>query len=148
MKWSFGKNLEKSELRFGYIMKVRRKGSTHRTYVPIHIVCHCPFALRCTSSFVANQAPMQTRKLPLNGNITVLHTTSSLCLTITLNVVCTLSLSGHACRGIYQPITSATVLNFHLKTSSVVITYRILDQNSTHTRTLTTRAKFYKLALT
>ena len=38
--------------------------------------------------------------------------------------------NGHPCNGTYQPITSATVFNFHLKSSTVVITYRILDQQS------------------
>jgi hypothetical protein len=39
-------------------------------------------------------------------------------------------LAGHACTGVYQPVTAATVLNFHLKSSTVVITYRVQDQNS------------------
>jgi hypothetical protein len=38
--------------------------------------------------------------------------------------------NGHPCTGLYQPRTSAVVLNFLLKTSSVVITYRIVDQDS------------------
>lgn len=38
--------------------------------------------------------------------------------------------NGHPCTGVYQPTTNAMVFNFHLKASTVVITYRVLDQNS------------------
>eukprot|EP00466_Bigelowiella_natans_P017963 jgi/Bigna1/88324/estExt_fgenesh1_pg.C_300156 len=36
---------------------------------------------------------------------------------------------GHLCSGVFQQNTKVYVLNFHLKTSTVVITYRILDKN-------------------
>jgi hypothetical protein len=80
LKWSFGKNLSKSELRFGYVMKLRTDPNAPR------------------GSNVQTSFEWQY--------------------------------NGHPCVGTYQPITSATVLNFHLKSSTVVITYRILDQHT------------------
>jgi len=42
------------------------------------------------------------------------------------------ALIGYRCSGVFQPTTNVMVLNFFLKTSAVVITYRITDQNSKH----------------
>lgn len=40
-------------------------------------------------------------------------------------------LIGHLCTGVFQRCTSVFVLNFHLKTKVVAITYRVVDKNST-----------------
>jgi len=38
--------------------------------------------------------------------------------------------NGQSCSGVYQSQTGTAVFNFHLKSSTVVITYRILDQDT------------------
>jgi len=76
LKWSFGRNLEKKELRFGYVMKFFQKKESSS------------------------------------------------------EVIIQWQYNGQACSGVYQSQTGTAVFNFHLKSSTVVITYRILDQDT------------------
>eukprot|EP00455_Lapot_gusevi_P022935 TRINITY_DN2387_c0_g2_i1.p1 TRINITY_DN2387_c0_g2~~TRINITY_DN2387_c0_g2_i1.p1 ORF type:complete len:214 (+),score=27.94 TRINITY_DN2387_c0_g2_i1:116-757(+) len=75
LKWSFGKSLEKDELRFGYVMKFCRNPSNEETQ-------------------------MQWQY------------------------------AGESCSGVYQAATGAAVLHFALKSSTVIITYRIVDPST------------------
>jgi len=78
LKWSFGKTAEKSELRFGYVMKFLEE---------------------------ANREDGADTKIEWQYN-------------------------GHACSGTFQPSTNSIVLSFQLLNSTVIITYRIIDQHS------------------
>eukprot|EP00160_Parvularia_atlantis_P000208 Unigene10168_Nuclearia_a/m.31065 Unigene10168_Nuclearia_a/g.31065 ORF Unigene10168_Nuclearia_a/g.31065 Unigene10168_Nuclearia_a/m.31065 type:complete len:133 (-) Unigene10168_Nuclearia_a:79-477(-) len=75
LKWSFGRTLQRNELRGGYIMKC--------THVP------------------------KTGEVQLDWQY-----------------------SGVPCSGRFFPATSAIVLNFFLRASTVVATYRILDADT------------------
>mmetsp|Transcript_3312 Transcript_3312/g.4807 ORF Transcript_3312/g.4807 Transcript_3312/m.4807 type:complete len:173 (+) Transcript_3312:26-544(+) len=78
LKWSFGRGLKPSDLRFGYVMKF-------------------------------NTGDAESKK----SESTAIEW----------------QYCGHRCSGVFQQNTKVFVLNFHLKTSTVVITYRILDKN-------------------
>uniref|UniRef100_A0A6U2XJE1 Uncharacterized protein n=2 Tax=Lotharella globosa TaxID=91324 RepID=A0A6U2XJE1_9EUKA len=80
LKWSFGRGLKPTELRFGYVMKFNTADGDKKT----------------------------------SSDTTAIEW----------------QYCGHLCNGVFQQNTKVYVLNFHLKTSTVVITYRILNKNS------------------
>ncbi|EFA84942.1 hypothetical protein PPL_01935 [Heterostelium album PN500] len=75
LKWSFGKSLEKSELRFGYSMKCVQAPKNTETYLEWTYI-------------------------------------------------------GTVCHGKYLPSTNVAVLNFFQPQSTVLVTYRVIDENT------------------
>jgi hypothetical protein len=122
LKWCFGKTLDKHELRFGYVMKVRRSHYQHYQHrIPQHCTeQHSTASLRLCSSLTASDSLclcLQFRRDPKSVDPAD-------------ETVVEWQYNGHACSGVYQPATAAAVFNFHLKSSTVVITYRLLSAHT------------------